>query len=737
MRSKIVAAVFLGFVFTVGSFAHAQSSADLRAQLQALLSQVAALQQLLAQSQANTSYPTAPIVTNPTGGTCPALYRALRRGVSGEDVMELQQFLFGRGFLHATPSGFFGALTEEAVQRFQAQHGVVSGGTPDTTGYGAVGPGTRASIAELCRSVTPSYPPPFTPTTPYPFPPISQSCTVNGVTVQNGATQILYASPTVPAGQPCSGAIRSCSNGFLSGSTSYIYPSCSQPSARTCYLDGSVIPENVTQTYYSRREVSHNESCTTYAQQRACTQGSLSGSPSYVYFSCAREEARNCFYEGEEIVHGSSRTFYSATHIPFGSSCASYATTRHCTDGVLSGSTSHIRLSCSPALSASCTLDGKTVTNNTTGDFYSAGTVPFGGTCASITQSRSCTNGILSGSDSYNRASCTVAGPGACALDGISVAHNASRTFYSSSTVPYSQSCTTLTLSRSCSNGSLSGSDAYNRASCTVSAPRPCTLDGATVSHDALKTFYSADSVAHGQQCASISASRACSNGVLSGSASHDKAVCSVRSPSACALDGVSVSHGASRVYYFAEHIPSNELCSSYGVSRTCTNGVLSGSSAYTHAMCAPVAGNNCALDNELVPNGSSTLFYSLKTAPNGQLCSAYQQSRACTNGALSGGATYFYATCTNSTPCTLDGKTVHHGTSTLFYSARTVPFGTTCASVSHARTCTNGVLGGTATFAYASCSVSPPVSASPLVHQLASALTALEAYLRSLSDNL
>src|SRR6185295_12563709 len=45
--------------------------------------------------------------------------------------------------------GYFGSLTQAAVQRFQAAQGIVSSGTPSTTGYGRVGPTTMARINDL------------------------------------------------------------------------------------------------------------------------------------------------------------------------------------------------------------------------------------------------------------------------------------------------------------------------------------------------------------------------------------------------------------------------------------------------------------------------------------------------------------------------------------------------------------------------------------------------------------
>jgi len=46
-------------------------------------------------------------------------------------------------------TGYFGPLTLKAVQRFQSKYGIVNSGTSASTGYGRVGPRTRAKLNEL------------------------------------------------------------------------------------------------------------------------------------------------------------------------------------------------------------------------------------------------------------------------------------------------------------------------------------------------------------------------------------------------------------------------------------------------------------------------------------------------------------------------------------------------------------------------------------------------------------
>ncbi|RJQ34963.1 peptidoglycan-binding protein [Candidatus Parcubacteria bacterium] len=84
---------------------------------------------------------------------CPPLSRSLMRGMTGGDVTALQQFLIAQRLLSAdAATGFFGPLTEQAVQSFQRSHGVVTSGTPATTGFGLVGMKTRTAIAASCSA---------------------------------------------------------------------------------------------------------------------------------------------------------------------------------------------------------------------------------------------------------------------------------------------------------------------------------------------------------------------------------------------------------------------------------------------------------------------------------------------------------------------------------------------------------------------------------------------------------
>ena len=142
-------------------FASAQSTTDLQAQVQALLQQVAALQAQMGTSgtgSGSTAVQGVAGLAQQVGvqvvdsSACPQIGRTLKVGSEGSDVSRLQQFLARDRSIYpeANVSGYYGPLTEAAVRRWQTKFNIVSSGSPETTGYGVVGPRTAAAISLQC-----------------------------------------------------------------------------------------------------------------------------------------------------------------------------------------------------------------------------------------------------------------------------------------------------------------------------------------------------------------------------------------------------------------------------------------------------------------------------------------------------------------------------------------------------------------------------------------------------------
>ncbi len=146
-RVLIIAATVCALPF----FAGAATVEELTAQLQSLVAQLNALQ----QQAGGTVAPQYGYTSTPQSSTCPEFTRSVYLGISGDDVLRLQLFLIDRDFLVADMvTGYFGANTERAVQRFQVSQGLFSAGSDGAAGYGVVGPRTRAALAFVCRTTT-------------------------------------------------------------------------------------------------------------------------------------------------------------------------------------------------------------------------------------------------------------------------------------------------------------------------------------------------------------------------------------------------------------------------------------------------------------------------------------------------------------------------------------------------------------------------------------------------------
>lgn len=85
--------------------------------------------------------------------------RQLDLGSTGQDVTTLQNYLSTNAnwYPSGLVTGFFGNMTQSGVQKFQAAQGIVSNGTPATTGYGRVGPATLNVLNNLMNAGNQSF----------------------------------------------------------------------------------------------------------------------------------------------------------------------------------------------------------------------------------------------------------------------------------------------------------------------------------------------------------------------------------------------------------------------------------------------------------------------------------------------------------------------------------------------------------------------------------------------------
>src|SRR5258708_6992364 len=138
MSKKIVSValtastVIWGLGLATLPLANAQTSADLQAQIAALLAQIQQLQAQLGTSGSSSSY-------NFTSD--------LTVGSKGAQVTSLQTFLISKGFLKVAATGYFGGLTKAALAAFQAANGI-------SPAAGYFGPKTRAFVNSMSTGGT-------------------------------------------------------------------------------------------------------------------------------------------------------------------------------------------------------------------------------------------------------------------------------------------------------------------------------------------------------------------------------------------------------------------------------------------------------------------------------------------------------------------------------------------------------------------------------------------------------
>ncbi len=134
--------------------------------------------------------------------------------------------------------------------------------------------------------------------------------------------------------------------------------------------------------------------------------------------------------------------------------------------------------------------------------------------------------------------------------------------------------------------GSCVGGTSWNGSSC-VSISAPCTLELTTIPSGGNITAYQFSSVSSPNTCVSVSETRNCTNGTLSGA--YQYTFCSV--DTSCDLPwGGTIASGESVTAYQASSVVSPATCASVSQSRTCTEGVLSGSGTYDKQNCTASA---------------------------------------------------------------------------------------------------------------------------------------------------
>ena len=127
---RVTAAVFATALLISPLVASADTLSDLQSRIDALLSELSSLQSQMQQLQStsasvSTAGSSSGASTAATGAApiqCPLIARTIGLGASGSDVSQLQRFLAQQGVFSGDATGYFGTITQAAVQAWQSQH---------------------------------------------------------------------------------------------------------------------------------------------------------------------------------------------------------------------------------------------------------------------------------------------------------------------------------------------------------------------------------------------------------------------------------------------------------------------------------------------------------------------------------------------------------------------------------------------------------------------------------------
>lgn len=222
--------------------------------------------------------------------------------------------------------------------------------------------------------------------------------------------------------------------------------------------------------------------------------------------------------------------------------------------------------------------------------------------------------------------------PVGCVFDGAAVAHGSYVTAYQSSTASGSQMCTSEL--RFCSNGTLSGS--FSFPSCVKIESDPIGSLDVFALNAVNKPYVSGWAFDPDASSTSLTM-RVSKDGI-------DIAT----GVSAATASAINARYGITGAHRYSVVLPANSLPGTYRMYA-----MDSETGAWKELQDSPHvigSGASCVLDGVTVPDGFSKTFYSVRTAVAPATCATSDQSRTCADGVLSGSASYQYASCTNAT---------------------------------------------------------------------------------------
>jgi peptidoglycan hydrolase-like protein with peptidoglycan-binding domain len=200
-KTLIISVFVITLLFSSATLTHAELTTSQINSIISLLQAFGADQSIVDNVRVSLMGGTSTITTTTSTPSCTTvnlkynLYLGVKDGGTSGEVTKLQKFLAQDTDVYPAGlvTGYFGPMTERAVQKWQAKNSIVSSGAPDTTDYGVVGPKTRDKIIGICGGT--SVIPPVVVT---PVPPTVTSV-VTPTTTPSDTTPAVPAIPTTPS----------------------------------------------------------------------------------------------------------------------------------------------------------------------------------------------------------------------------------------------------------------------------------------------------------------------------------------------------------------------------------------------------------------------------------------------------------------------------------------------------------------------------------------------------------
>lgn len=165
-----------------------------------------------------------------------------------------------------------------------------------------------------------------------------------------------------------------------------------------------------------------------------------------------------------------------------------------------------------------------------------------------------------------------------------------------------------------------------------------------------------------------------------------------------CQIGGQTVESGR-QIKVFLSEVPDSSGQCQEGV-KVCVHGLFYGSN-YSYLSCKSENTNrrSCSIGNEFVAHGGSVKKYKSSVSEECESPSN-AELRTCSDGTLSGSALFSSCTSSGNKKCVLpsSGIEVSHGGSVTMFRANTATASQSCQQLAESRTCSDGVLSGTAT---------------------------------------